>query len=57
MIRIRNPLENKLKAAFSVKNVDLNLNFLTKELKNEPIVNIAPKMEKVQEDIPNYRCV
>ena len=55
MIRIRNTLENKLKAAFAVKNVDVNLNFLTKELKNEPIVNIAPKMERIPEEIPNYR--
>jgi len=51
MIKIRNTMEAKLKHAFKVQNVEINLNLVRFGDQNDPIVEISPPMEKVQSPI------
>ena len=51
MIKIRNTMEAKLRHAFNVKNVEINLNLVRFGDQNDPIVEISPPMEQVQQPI------
>jgi len=51
MIKIRNSMEAKLRHAFSVQSVEINLNLVRYGDQNDPIVNIEPFMEQMPDPI------
>lgn len=56
MIKVRNTMEGKIRAAFNAGNVQVNLNFVRYDDQKEPIVEIAPTMDAIEAPInPSFK--